>query len=69
MEFLIQVDEAHSKVDMYNRGYEMGKEFILFPHFTWCGKILIQIRLPKFICVHIPPRAATEKKYKSKANK
>lgn len=50
----------------------MGKEFILFPHFTRCGKILILIRLPKLICVHMPPRAATEnsiKKYKSKVNK
>lgn len=57
---------------MYNRGYEMGKEFILFPHFTWCGKILILIRLPKLIYVHMSPRAAIEnsiKKYKSKVNK
>lgn len=73
MEFSTQVDDTVKDIpNMYNSNYEMGKEFILFLHFSWHGKILILIILQKFICVHITPRAATEnsiKKYKSKVNK
>lgn len=74
MEFLIQVDEAHSKVDIIRiiEVMKWARNLYCFHILLDVVKILILIRLPKLICVHIPPRAATEnsiKKYKSKVNK
>lgn len=57
---------------MYNSYYEIGKEFILFLYFIWCGKFLILVIFLKFVCVYISFRVVIEnsiKKYKLKVNK